>query len=470
MAGPDAREVRALAGAYALYFGAAGVTLPFLPAHFASLGLEPSRIGLLLALGPGLSLLAPSRWGRRADRSGRPDLALRAVTLGAALCFAGLLPARSFPAVLVAMLGYGLFATSVIPLLDALTVECVRRSGGSFGRVRLAGSLAFAASAALFGRFGGPGREAVVAPLAALAALAAWVALVVPAPRAWAKAAATPQERGPGEATAPPAAPPASAEASRGRLVPLLAPFLGACVLHWVSLTPFHGSFALHVTALGLPLEVVGACSSLGVLAEVAVMAGSATLLARLGPVNVLRLAFAATVARWGLMAVVRGAPALLAVSLLHGLTFGAFYVAAVAYVSERVPPEHRASGQALFAAATFGIGGIVGYALSGVGFQALGGPRLFAAAAIVELGALALSARLIELRPRGGDDSLLTVGPGPTEARGRAAARDAPGPRAGRPRRQIYISIRNFNARDHLNKHSVLAGNLPRGMLKGRG
>jgi MFS transporter, PPP family, 3-phenylpropionic acid transporter len=424
MIGPDAKkEARALAGAYALYFGAAGVTLPFLPAYFASLGVEPSRVGLLLALGPGLSLVAPSRWGRWADRRGRPDLALRAAAFGAAACFAGLLPARSFGQVLAAMLGYGLFVTSIIPLLDSLTIECVRRSGGSYGRIRLVGSLAFAASSALFGRLGGPGREAVVVPLVALSALAAWTLFVVPAPpgRPNAPAGRPPKLPRSGDASTTPRAPEGSNESSlRQPLLPLLAPFLGACILHWVALSPFHGNLALHVAALGLPFNVVGTCSSLGVLAEVAVMAVSAPLLGRLGAVRVLRLALAAGVLRWGLMAVVRSVPALLAVSLLHGLTFGAFYVAAVAFVSERVPPERRASGQGLFAAATFGVGGIAGYTLSGAGFQALGGPRLFAVASVVDLLALGLTLRLVELS-RGAskkDASLLTVRQGARLAR----------------------------------------------------
>ncbi len=391
MAGELARERVALAGAYGLYFCAVGVVMPFLPAHFAALGVSPARIGVLLSLAPALSLVAPARWGRWADRRARPDLALRAATLGAALCFATLVPARTFGQALLAMAGYAVFSTSITPLLDGLTVECVRRGGGSFGRVRLVGSLAFAASAALFGRFGGPGRAVVLAPLAALSALAAWAAFALPPP---------------------PAAPALDRPAPRswrGPLPPGLAPFLGTCLLHWMALAPFHGNFALHVAALGLPREVTGWCSSLGVLAEVAVMAGSATLLRRWGAAAVLRLSFAAGALRWGLMAVVRSAPALLAVSLLHGLTFGAFYVAAVAFLSARVPPERRASGQALFAAVTFGVGGIAGYALSGAAFQAIGGPALFAVAALVELAALALSAALGGRRPAG---ALVSRGP----------------------------------------------------------
>jgi PPP family 3-phenylpropionic acid transporter len=81
----------------------------------------------------------------------------------------------------------------------------------------------------------------------------------------------------------------------------------------------------------------------------------------------------------------------LVALAPLHGLTFGAFYVASVAFLSRRVPPELRASGQALFSAVTFGLGGLVGYASSGAAYDWLGGHRLFAVAAVLELVAAVL-------------------------------------------------------------------------------
>jgi MFS transporter, PPP family, 3-phenylpropionic acid transporter len=389
VASAHAKGRRALVVAYALYFSSVGITLPFLPAYFAWLGVAPARIGVLLALGPAISLVGPSRWGRWADRTGRPDLALQAVTIGCAASFAALVPARSFGHLLLVMAAYGAFSTSMTTLLDTLAVEHLRKhGGGSFGRIRLTGSLAFTASTSLFGYFGGPGRAAVFAPLVGLVALASWVSFSIARQTLLPTRGHEPAGP-PASAPTPQGAPPASA---RAPLLPSLAPFLVTCILHWMAITPYHGSFALHVASLGLPPDVTGACSALGVVAEVVVMAWSATLLERLGADRLLQISFAAGVVRWGLMAVVRGAPALLAVSLLHGLTFGAFYVAAVAFVSQRVPPERRASGQALFATATFGVGGVVGFALSGLGFQTLGGPGLFAAAALVDLLAFGVS------------------------------------------------------------------------------
>jgi PPP family 3-phenylpropionic acid transporter len=105
-------------------------------------------------------------------------------------------------------------------------------------------------------------------------------------------------------------------------------------------------------------------------------------------------VAFVASAVRWGGMALVSSPEGMVLIAPLHGMTFGAFYVASVAFLSRRVPPELRASGQALFAAFTFGLGGLVGYLSSGVGYDWLGGHRLFAVAGVVELVAAGLVLR----------------------------------------------------------------------------
>ena len=58
----------------------------------------------------------------------------------------------------------------------------------------------------------------------------------------------------------------------------------------------------------------------------------------------------------------------LTALAVIHGFTFGAFYLSSVAFVAQRVPESLRATGQALFTAAVYGVGGLMGYLATGVG------------------------------------------------------------------------------------------------------
>jgi PPP family 3-phenylpropionic acid transporter len=369
---PQVAGRSALAGFYFLYFAALGITQPFLPAYLASLSLSATQVGLLLALGPLMSLLMPPVWGHLADRTGRPDRVLTLLATCACLAFAPLLLATRFATLLIVLATYALFVSSVTALADALTLHRVAHMGGSYAHLRLFGSVGFVLSTTAFGLATvRPDRSAVAIPLGLVAAYALW-SLRIHAPAA------------PGPAVTPLA----GLRLLAHRDVRLL---LAATCLHWLACAPYNGLLALHVEALGLRPAVVGLSSGLGVAAEVGVMVLHPRLARRFAPRHLLFLAFAVSAVRWAGMAATRSPVAIVALSLLHGMTFGAFYVASVAFMAERSPPALRASGQTLFVAVSFGLGGLLGYVSAGAGYDWLGGHRLYAVAALLEVAAALL-------------------------------------------------------------------------------
>ncbi|MCP3101233.1 MFS transporter [Myxococcus sp. K15C18031901] len=378
---PGARRLP-LAGFYFLYFASVGIILPFLPAYLRSLSLSATQVGVLLGLSPAISLLAPHLWGHIADRTGRAARVLTALTLGAALAFSLVATSRTFPALVATMALYACFASSFTPLMDTLTLHHVARTGDSFARVRLFGSVGFIVSTVLFGLFApGVGPAVVRVPLLLLSALVPWSLLLK-------------------DTTAPDRGLHPLAGLRLLRHADMRWLLAGTC-LHWMACAPFHGTFSIHVMELGLSTTVVGLVAGLGVLAEVGVMAFYPRLTEARTPRQVLTFAFAASAVRWGGMALTSTAGGLVALAPLHGLTFGAFYVASVAFLTRRVPPELRASGQALFAAVTFGLGGLVGYMSSGAGYDWLGGHRLFAVAAVLEVAAAVFVSRAVSAPAR---------------------------------------------------------------------
>lgn len=372
-----------IAGFYLLYFAGVGITLPFLPAYLKSLSLSGTQVGLLLGLGPLASLLAPPLWGHLADRFGRPERVLSVVALGMAAGFALLLGASRFGALVACLAVYSFFYAAVTPLIDSLALQRVAAAGGSFAHLRLFGSLGFVLSSSAFGfAIARPDRATVAVPLALMGAYFLW--------------SFTLDSR-----AAPGIAPhPLAGLRLLGR--PQISVLLAATGLHWLSCTPFHGTFSIHVTALGLPPSVVGTSAALGVLAEVGVMLLYPRFAGRISPPRLLVVACVASALRWAGMAVAVRPEVIVPLQLLHGLTFGAFYVAAIAHLGEHVPPSLRASGQALFASVTYGIGGLLGYVGSGVGYDLLGGHRLFAVAAGLELVAAAFAWALSRVSPSG--------------------------------------------------------------------
>ncbi|WP_375765858.1 MFS transporter [Archangium gephyra] len=373
-----------LVGFYALYFGTVGITLPFLPAYLKSLTLSVSQVGLLLSLNPLLSLGAPHFWGYLADRTGRPSRVLTAICAGACLGFLPLLFVDRFPTLLVTLAAYAFFASSITPLIDSLALQHVAQAGGSYSHLRLFGSLGFILSSTFFGfAVDSVGRATVLAALALLVTLTLW--------------SATLRDSG-----GPPAQVPVHPLAGLQLLADReLRWLLAACALHWLACAPYHATFSIFVGSLGLPPSIVGISVGLGVAAELGVMLLYPRIAHRIAPQHLLAISFAASTLRWAGLSLTSSPAVIVALSLFHGLSFGAFYVASIAFVARRVPAHLRASGQGLFAAITFGVGGLVGYSSAGAGYDWLGGHRLFATAAVLELLAAALVLRISPQEPR---------------------------------------------------------------------
>lgn len=360
---------------YVLYFATVGVTLPWLPAYFSSLGLAPAQVGVLLALQPLAMLIFPPLWGGWADRSGRPDRVLRVLAFGAVASLAPLLWVRRYEALLVWVAAYAAFVSSVTPMLDSLAVR-VAGTGAGYSRLRLSGSAGFVFSTFGFGLW--------VDTVDARVVWTAWLLLAIFALASLSLRAQVAPALGHN---------PVSAVALlKDREISAL---LLACVIHWMACSPYHGSFAALVWEQQLAPGVVGYGVGVGVLAELGVMWLWPRVADRWSTRRLLAVSFAVSGLRWAGMAVAPGAPLLVALQGLHGFTFAAFYLAAVSELSSRVPEQWRASGQSLFAAVTFGLGGCAGFLSSGLVLGTLGGGWLFAAAAGLEWVAAALALRL---------------------------------------------------------------------------
>lgn len=356
-----------VAGFYLLHFAVVGVVMPFLPAYLKSLSLSGTQVGVLLALTPMCALWAPPLWGHLADRLGRPDRVLSVIMAGATLAFLPLAFVQRFE-VLLAVLGlYAVFASSVTTVIDSITLQRVIKTGGNYAHLRLFGSLGFVITATTLGfTLDEVDRRVVIAGAMLLASAFLWT---------WTLRVRT--------AIGPRASAFAGLKLLRNRDLRL---FLLASSLHWIAGAPFHGIFSIHVVGLGLPPSVVGSSAALGVLVEIGVLLYYPKLAARFAPRHLLAFTFFFSAARWVGMSLATTALPIVLITAGHGLTFGLFFVATVQAVASRVPAHLRATGQALLVSATFGVGGLIGFLSAGAGYDWLGGSRLFAVAAAVQL------------------------------------------------------------------------------------
>ncbi len=365
---------------YFLYYGGVGTSLPYFAAYLRGRGFTGQEIGLVQMLPSLLAPVVALAWATFADHRATPQRALRLATgwaAGAAL----LLPlARSTWQVAGAILLVSLGDRAVVPLADSITLELAReRPGLSYARIRLFGSLGFIALSLAVGRalaMRGDRPADLLVPVA-VALCAAGYALVA--------RRAPPGARHEGR----PSARDMLALAKDRRLHLLLA----AAALHWAACAPFHLLFGVFVRDLHLSADVTGVGMGIGVAAEIALLLLFPRIERRLSLRALFAIAFLGSAARWALLSRATGAASIAALQSLHGLTFGLFWGGSTKALADIVPPRLRATGQALFTAIVFGGGNAVGYALSGVGYDRLGGVApLFLAAAGAELLALAVA------------------------------------------------------------------------------
>jgi PPP family 3-phenylpropionic acid transporter len=364
-------NARSLIVFYVLFFMFVGITLPFLPVYYHSLSIEPTRIGLLLSVGPLFSLLVPPFWGQLADRTGRPGRVLAVIALGSLAGFSGLLLASTFATVLACLIVFSSFCSATTTIIDSLALAHVEQHGGSFAKIRTFGSLGFVLSTLVFGfSVEKVDRRVVFASVAVIATYTIW---------AMATLARAPQKTHHG--------PKADVRAGLALLRDTdLRWLLTATAAHWVASAPYHGSLSIHFKALSFAPSIVSLSASVAVASEVIVFATWQRWAPSFRPRTLLLTAFAVSAGRWMLMGLTSEPTLLVAVAASHGISFGVFYIASISWTAERVPISLRSTGQSLFVSATFGIGGLIGFASSGRLYDLVGGHRLFQVAAFAEM------------------------------------------------------------------------------------
>jgi PPP family 3-phenylpropionic acid transporter len=327
-------------------YAAFGVASPFWPRFFETRGLTSEELGLLLALGTTVRLVSGPLAGRIADRLRARREVLAACLAAAGLVALGLASAEGWALLLLISLCHAAALAPTTTLADALASRAAEAPAGTgrkrfeYGWVRGTGSAVFIVGTLLAGQMvGAAGLTSIVVLHAGLLVVATFAVFLT-------SDLASDRQR--------------TAEASRlaggfstlvripvfRRLLLVVALILGSHAMH--------DAFAvIRWNAAGIGPGTASLLWSLSVAAEVIVffLIGP-PIVARIGPAAAAAIAAMAGILRWSVMALTTDLSALAMVQPLHGLTFALLHLACMRILTQSVPPQLAATGQAIYALA----------------------------------------------------------------------------------------------------------------------
>ncbi|BBB58425.1 hypothetical protein UNDKW_0152 [Undibacterium sp. KW1] len=139
--------------------------------------------------------------------------------------------------------------------------------------------------------------------------------------------------------------------------------------------------YSLLLHDVGYGTQTIGYLFSVAVIAEIVVLFFMPKLFNSFTLKQMLVFSFGAAIVRYLLIGYFTSSLFLLGVAqLLHSFTFGMYHASAVIHISTLFPDRASVKGQAIYAIASFGLGGIFGSTVAGTLWKDYGGETVFLA------------------------------------------------------------------------------------------
>ncbi len=328
-------------------FAGTGASLPFMPVWLAAHGMSPGEIGIILAAPLLLRAITGPLSGVWADRFRLYRTPMMILGAGACMLYgvqslSGGGPLR-FWVYLALFTSAFTCATSVSPLIDAMTIQLGRRDGFAYALPRAVGSASFIAASVAIGYL-----LQVTVPNV----IAVWLSLFGFATALGARFVLPPEQR---LEHSPGAIPGWSRIAGLMRNEGLVWLLIAVGCLQ--AAHSFYYAFSTLIwKAHGISSSTCGYLWATGVVAEICFMSLGEGLRRRLGPWCLLLIGGGVNALRWAVMAFMPPLWLLWPLQLLHAFTFAAVYLAGLELVHQLSPKGDEGLAQTINSAYVNGV------------------------------------------------------------------------------------------------------------------
>jgi len=361
---------------YFLFFAATASISPFVVLYYQGLGFTGVQIGLLVGMGPLITLFSAPLWTGLADATRKHRLIMSLATLAGAMTLSLIPMLKAFVPVLVVVVLFRISTAPVMPFADNATMVMLADEKEMYGRVRLGGTIGYGMAALIAGVL----VQSYGLRFAFWACAILFLAMFVVSQRLIYGQVRTNR----------PAADGIRALLTNPRwLLLLILAFASGSTLAVLNNYLFPT-----MRVLGADESTMGLVLTVGTLSEIPILFFANRLLKRLKPYGLLMLSMVVTGLRMVLLAASRTPGFVLFIQLLNGLSFPTMWVAGVSYADEHAPAGMGATAQGLLSAAFSGFGMAVGGFIGGPLLASIGGHGLylsFGAAVLVITAVVAL-------------------------------------------------------------------------------
>ncbi|MDX2370101.1 MAG: MFS transporter [Colwellia sp.] len=383
-----------LSSSYFFYFAILGLISPYLSVFLDGKGFTSLELGEIFAILTATKIIAPSLWAILADKTGQQLLIIRLGALLALLSFMLLFWLDNYWAISLCLAFFSLFWTAILPQLEVLTLNSVRRSSKIYARVRLWGSLGFIVLAIFAGQVMAFYQEGDLSSVTNSSFTTAFVFMGCAVLLLLLFSTLSLKSR-------------QVLSTAKAQVLPIKEKLLElrfmiffiAGILLQISFGPYYGFFALFLRDLEYPGFAVGLFISLGVLAEIVIFIFASSFFKHFSLKTLLIFSLAVTSLRWLLVALYADSAWMLALTqLIHAASFALFHSASMIFISNHFSACQQSRGQAIYLGGVYGVGGAIGAYLAGaLWLDGLGATSAFLTAGVAAM----LAALMMSFLPR---------------------------------------------------------------------
>ncbi|WP_449600372.1 MFS transporter [Paenibacillus sp. Marseille-Q9583] len=334
-----------------LFLGLAGGSFgSYLSLLLVHNGLNSGQIGILMATGTLVAITIQPMWGIISDRYNQTRLVL-ILSVAVPALLAVFYRSEYFIVLLLVYTCSTIFSSTQAPIADSYAISAANRAGATYGSIRLMMSIGAALGAYAGGVYVSTFSVSTIwLPFLFFNLIAVLIAFTLPKQAEENHMMRQSFTQG--------------VRQLLGNRVFLA--FLGGSFLVNQTMAAFGTYFVIAFQSVGGSTRYAGIALFLASVTNVPSMLFASKVIKRLGRERTLLLGALIYVLRWGIQVAFPYPSVMIGVQVLHGLSFGFFYIAAVEYVSQITSNEMQATGQSVFNMVFAGFSGIVGNLLNG--------------------------------------------------------------------------------------------------------